>query len=758
MFNVTGYFNEYNDEYTLTTPKTRSIYKTCLMNNKGYAFALNQFGMGETLCKFDFTEKNNIVQDGNRTIYFRDDETNDVWCVAGYPYRSEIDDFKCTHKQSCSVISSVHNGIKVSIRFFIPKDKRCDIQSVTIENLTDEERCISIIPVVQLDLSGYSAPEWCDTHEQTYLTTFKNELNGMYLNSRNPHCAGKPYDAFFSSTTPIHAYSADDRDFFGCQYSLSMPYAVIDGEDLDSKSVARGKTFFALQTKVNLSPKGSFVTDYILGVCVDIEAAKTELCNLKTHEAVEKLYELSSDDDAERRNQIMIETPHAETNYLINYWLKLGLEYNILWRRAPRDNLQFAHAALTFLPNAAKYTIENVMRQQFNDGHLIRRWTPVIERWYGDAPAWLITTACDYLKYTEDYEFLDKVVDYYDFGSGTVWEHLIKGLNRLDSDRGPHNLPLSRFADWNDALTTGIRDENAESVFIAMQLALCFREMSELCRQLGKTNLSEEYTEKYNEISRTINETAWDEEGYYIRSFVCGKPVGSSKCEKGSKIFVNPQSWSIFSGVCPPERIRSVLNAVDKYIDTPVGCRVNYPAYSEYDPLLGRISSQYPGTNENGAVYAHATSFKIYADCLLGLGDRAFRSFLQLLPSNPDNPIEISDAIPYTLSNSCSTGDVCYGKSSNSPWTTGTLAWLFKGVTEGILGVRFAYGGFNVAPAFPSSWDKASITIKRKGTDYIFTIFNNNTGSKKIYVNNILVEDDFVPFTKEKTVNIRVEL
>ncbi len=398
------------------------------------------------------------------------------------------------------------------------------------------------------------------------------------------------------------------------------------------------------------------------------------------------------------------------------------------------------------------------MRQQYNDGHLIRRWTPILERWYGDAPAWLITTTCDYLKYTGDYGFLDEVVDYYDFGSGTVWEHLLKGLNRLDSDRGPHNLPLSRFADWNDALTTGIRDENAESVFIAMQLALSFREMAELSTQLGKKNLCEEYTQKYSELCNTINETAWDDEGYYIRSFVGGKPVGSSKCEKGSKIFVNPQSWSIFSGVCPPERIQSVLDAVDKYIDTPVGCRVNYPAYSEYDPLLGRISSQYPGTNENGAIYAHATSFKIYADCLLGLGDRAFRSYLQLLPSNPDNPIETADALPYTLSNSCSTADVCYGKSSNSPWTTGTLAWLFKSVTEGILGVRYAYGGFNVAPAFPSSWDKASITIKRNGTDYIFKIVNNNSNSKKIYVNDELIDGDFVPFSNAQTVNIKIEL
>ncbi len=98
-----------------------------------------------------------------------------------------------------------------------------------------------------------------------------------------------------------------------------MPYAIVDGEDLDSKSVARGKTFFALQTKVNLLPKKSFVTDYILGVCVDLEGAKAELSDIDSHEVVEELYKAAAEEDIFRRSQIMIETPHEETNYLINY-------------------------------------------------------------------------------------------------------------------------------------------------------------------------------------------------------------------------------------------------------------------------------------------------------------------------------------------------------------------------------------------------------------------------------------------------------
>jgi cellobiose phosphorylase len=398
------------------------------------------------------------------------------------------------------------------------------------------------------------------------------------------------------------------------------------------------------------------------------------------------------------------------------------------------------------------------MTQQFSDGSLVRSWLPLNKTKFSDEPLWLVNTTCDYIKYTEDTEFLEEIVDYLDGGSDTVWVHLLKAVNRVDSDRGPHNIPLSHFADWNDALNTGDADKNAESVFVAMQLAFAFKEMADLSEYLGKKKLSAEFSAKYEALKKTVNDCCWDDEGYYVRSFSHGKPIGSSLCERGAKIFVNPQSWSIISGVCPQERLSSVMAAVDKYIDTPVGCRVNYPAYSEADPALGRISFQYPGTNENGAVYAHATSFKMYADCMLGLGDRAYETYLKLLPSNPNNPPEVADTIPYAISNCCFTADVCYGKSSALPFGTGTQAWLFRTVIEGLLGVRFAYGGFNINPAFPSAWDKAEMTLQRGGANYKFIISNNNTGEKKIYVDGKPADSDFIPFKEAGDVEIRVEL
>ena len=207
MFDTKGYFNKKGDEYTLTTPKSRAPYINCLVNNKGYCFSINQYGSGETLCKFKFTEKNTITNNNERTIFFRDDETNDVWCVGGFPFVSEIEDFKCIHKQSSTVISSVHNGIEVSVRSFVPLDRRCDIQTVTVNNLSGRERKISVFPTIKLLLSGYPAPPWCDSVEQSFVTDFKKEINGLYLDTRNPYTAGKPYNAYLHIVLMTEFYS-----------------------------------------------------------------------------------------------------------------------------------------------------------------------------------------------------------------------------------------------------------------------------------------------------------------------------------------------------------------------------------------------------------------------------------------------------------------------------------------------------------------------------------------------------------------------
>lgn len=743
------HFNTAGDIFTVHTVNKRVNNRSCLMNNVGYGFAVNQYGMGDTFCKYAFTARNTILPEDGRTVYFRDDENGDLWCVGGFPYVSKVEEFSCTHHPSKTVLSSLHEGIRVTLTFFVPKDRRCDITTVEVVNESNRPRKISVIPAYQMQLTGYSAPKFCDSLKQTYCIDYRSELGGLYLDGRNPYTDGMPYNAFLLSTVPADGYSADDREIFGFPFSLSYPYGLIEGKDLDCKPVVAGRTCLLLQHKLSLAPDEAFETDYVLGITESFENALKLTADMKTRQDIKKIYEETAACDLARRSVLSVHTPDRETNLFFNHWLKMGLEWNLLNRRATRDNLQFAHAALWYLPQATRFTLARVMEQQYQDGHTLRMWTPFVTVVYADGPLWLVTCACDYLKYTGDFAFLKEEIPYYDGGSGPAWEHLLRGIRRVMSDRGPHGLALSHFADWNDALNTGDRDPEAESVFVSMQLVLALQEMAELCDHLNETALSAEFRAEHDRLKETINRTCWDSEGYYIRSFANGKPVGAS-CSEGSKIYVNPQSWSIIADICPPERRQAVLDAVDRHLETPIGCKVNTPAYEQYDPSLGRISFQYPGTSENGAIYAHATGFKMYADCLLGLGSRGYQSFKKLLPSNPLN----TDTVPYAISNVCSTTEFCYGKSAVKPFGTGTQAWQFRTVIEGFFGLRFGYDGLFIRPAMPEDWNEATLTLLHGETTYTFTY--RRTGTPCILANGKLLTGEFLPFSHQDAVKIEI--
>lgn len=753
-----GYFNGKGDEYTLLTPKTRAKYLNALVNNKGYMITPDQFGMSETVCVFSMHERCIAVNEEMRekTIYFRDDDTNDVWCVGGFPYVSEIEEYKCTHTGSSTEISSVHNGIKVTVRYFLPLDRMCEVHSIKVENLSGKKRNISAICAIKPLLYGYKAPKFCGTCSQSFISFFDNNINGLYLDARNPYSEGKPYDGFLISTSKVQSYSADPKHMFGQPFSFSLPYAVLAGGDLDSKTIVSMPMFLALHTKFELAEKEKFETDYIFGTTESIDGAKNMLVGLKTHEDVEREFLRVKKSAEERRGKIFIKTPDEEINRHANYWLKMGIEKNIACRRAPRDNLQFANAGTMFVPEAAKKTIKHIMQYQYNDGHTVRNWAPVDETFYADGPAWLVQTACQYIKFTADTAFLDEVVPYFDNGEGTVWDHIMSCVKILDADRGSHGLQLSHFADWNDALNTGIEDKNSESVFVSMQFADNMRDLKELCEFLGKDDLAHEFADKYEKQKKLINDTCFDKEGYYVRSFASGMKIGSSEVETGSKIFVNSQSWSIISGICPPERVQSVLEAVDKYIETPLGCRVNYPAYDKYDKRIGRLSFQYPGTVENGAVYAHATGFKMFADCLLGKGDRAYRSLKKILPEN--HTTDISDSLPYTVSSCYILAKETFDNCGNRHWLTGTISWLYRTIIEGIMGVKPHYTGFYVSPALCSEWKNAEISVVRNSTVYEFKIINNNTGKIDLTVNGEKIDGNFVPYSDAEKIEVIVNI
>lgn len=181
---------------------------------------------------------------------------------------------------------------------------------------------------------------------------------------------------------------------------------------------------------------------------------------------------------------------------------------------------------------------------------------------------------------------------------------------------------------------------------------------------------------------------------------------------------------------------------------------VNFPAYERYDPEIGRISVQVPGTVENGAVYCHATGFKVYADAMLGQGDRALKDILKNLPDSETNPASRSGALPFAMTSSFNTDPGTWGRAGR-PWLTGTQCWVMNTIVEGLLGIRRTYGGLMMKPALPSAWNEASCTLGRENSVYAICI--RRTGTSSVTLDDVLLPDAFVFFAPgEHTVLVTV--
>ena len=750
-----GYFANEGKSYVVTELYTKIPFTNVLYNEKGYLTELTGWGTGTASVKFEDKETCFITPEEGKALYLRNERTGKVWCPGAEPMHSAVDGFQCEHGDGYSIVSSEYEGIHASVRIFVPDHHSCEIWTVELTNKTGESTEISVVPMFKLMMMGYAAPRFGENPFQSYITAFCDEGNMLYFESRNPNTKGKPYDAVLAASERIDFYSGCDRKTLAAPQQLSYPYALLSGQNLDSGTDVGGGglPFMAVQCIQALEPGETKRVDFLFGTCRNKEEGKELVSIVRAKGHVEKEFTDTISRLKEKRERLVVKTPNEKVNYFVNTWLKKGLEYCLRKKDATRDNLQFALGLVYTEPQVVKDTIKLAMRYQYRDGHTVRSWKPLDETYYSDGPFWIVLVTCEYLKFTDDMEFLNETVPYFDGGEATVLEHLKACIGRFDADRGPHDLCLARWADWNDALN--LPDANAESVFVSMAFAWNLKDMTELLEYIGQSDAASEYRDKYEDMKRVINEACWDEKGeYYVRGYSNGKVVGGS-ASKGSVIYANPQTWAILSGVVTEERLPKIMAAVNKYIETDLGCLVNYPAYAEYSPEFGRISYQVPGTTENGAVYCHATAFKINADIQVGDGERAYDDLKKILPDSEANPYNNSGALPYTLTSCYATNPMVWGRTGR-PWLTGSQGWVMRCVVEGLLGIRKTYGGFLFEPAFPKAWDLADCTVERMGTRYHFSV--ERTGTKRMLINERVSDTAFVPFSTENEVHISLTL
>jgi cellobiose phosphorylase len=676
-----------------------------------------------------------LVSYDAKYLYIRDEESGTVFSPWGAPAPQPVTDRYCKYYAAKTEISGTCEGLKATQRVFVPKDYTMEVWTVNIENKTDRPRRISVFASAMFQLTGYDK-EGKYVGKDNYAVVHP-ELGGTFITNRNVFVPTSKYKGYLVAFNNFVGGSGYRDHFFRSEFASGTP-RILYGWNCENKPGYGPDCAGVVQTYIEIPPHASGRVDFLLGQATSIEEVKAVKASLTT-EKLDVLCEEQMEIERKRASAFKVNTGNKNYDGLMNDFVKKQMYSYLINKSGFRDNLQTDCALAMVDYEVAKANFLRALASQYPSGKVIHGFRPLNRLTYSDKPAWILMTAPALIKESGDFSLLEEVVPYFESDeSGTVWDHMLRTMRYLINDTGKHGLCRQHHADWNDGLEATAETGERESVMVTQQLCYGLIEMAELAEILGEREVEKEAKEQYEIFKNRLNEVAWDGE-WYVR-FLCedGYKAGSNANEQG-KILINSQSWSVISQTAIDDRGTRCMDSLEKLLGCEVGYRLVAPAFSKYDPRIGRMSNSMPGHAENGGCYNHAAGFKGVADCILGRAKEAWDTFVKVAPDNPANPVSNSLTEPFSFTNLYSTCEYVYGQSCY-PWRTGTAGWFTMLLVEWILGARRSYKGLIIDPCLTADIPQASITRTFRGAVYEITL--DNTAGRCKGVTSIIVDGE----------------
>lgn len=799
-----GFFDDINQEYVITTPKTPFPWINYLGSNDYYSIISNTSGgysfyKDARLRRLTRYRYNNIPLDSNgKYFYIKDGDT--IWSPAWKPAQTELDSYQCRHGLGYSRFISTKNNIQASLLFFIPNEDSVEIQRLTIENKDFKEKCITLFSFVEWSL--WNALDDM-TNFQRNLSTGEVEIDESVIYHKTEYRERRNHYAFYSVNTQIDGFDTDRESFMGLYNDLKSPNAVIEGASTNSE--AHGWSPVASHSiTITLKPGEKTDLIFLLGYIeneqekkfnsdgtINKDPAKALINRYKTTEAVDLAFKELKLNWQKKTNKLQIKTTDDKLSRMVNIWhpyqsmityqfsrsasyFESGIGRGIGFRDSNQDIAGFAHMD----PQKARQRILDIASTQFEDGGAYHQYQPLTKRGnndiggnFNDDPLWLIFSTTTYIKETGDWSILNEQVPFdNDFSNiAPLFEHLKRSFYHVVNNLGKHNLPLIGRADWNDCLnlncfsnnpddsfqtTENLDGKNAESVLIAGMFVLYGKEFATLCELLSKKDEAIEANKHIEKMVEAINTSAWDGE-WFLRAYDhFDNKIGSHECDEG-KIFIESQGFCIMAGIGVKDgRAQLALESVNKYLACEYGIVLQNPPYSKYYLNLGEISSYPPGYKENAGIFCHNNPWIMIAETKVGNGDRAFDYYTRITPAYLEEISDLHKTEPYVYSQMIAGKDAYRPGEAKNSWLTGTAAWNYYAISQFILGIQPDYAGLKIDPCIPKEWNGYSIIREFRETKYVIEIQNPyhvSRGVLKLIVDDLEIEGNIIPLMEKST-------
>ncbi len=443
-------------------------------------------------------------------------------------------------------------------------------------------------------------------------------------------------------------------------------------------------------------------------------------------------------------SSVEIETPLPALDRLVNVWLPYqALACRLLARCSLyqsggafgfRDQLQDVINLIVLDSSLARNQIIQSCRHQYTDGDVMHWWHELdtgergVRTRCSDDLIWLPWALCEYVEKTGDTALCHESVpwlvshplekgerDRYEQASASpmyssVLEHATKALDLvLGRGCGPHGLLKIGGGDWNDGFSSVGIEGKGESVWLTWFCSEICTSFAALLKKLSVDSEADKYLSASALLSRAADE-AWDGAWYLRGYFDNGKPLGSSKSSQ-CQIDSIAQSFAALCHQADSDKVNTALSsAVSRLFNSDSSTTALFtPPFKGSQPDPGYIQSYGPGFRENGGQYTHAAIWLIMALLRKNRRDEALKLLKALIPELRDT--SVYEAEPFVLAADVYTTPGCPGRAGWS-WYTGAAGWLYRVVTEELLGIKLKNNSLILSPRIPEDWEHCRVRYR----------------------------------------------
>jgi cellobiose phosphorylase len=775
-FNGIGGFTQDGREYVITTTgdsPTPAPWSNILAN-PWFGSVVSESGSAYTWCEnansFRLTPWNDdpISDVSGEAFYIRDDESGRFWSPAPLPVRGPMP-YKTRHGFGYSVFEYSVDGISSQMLMYVAIDAPLKFITFKLRNASGRRRRLSLTAFFELVMG-----ELRQTHSPHIVTEVDPKTNAMLArNAYNTEFAQRV--VFLDCSESKRTVTGDRREFLGRNGSSAHP-ACLSRARLSGRVGAALDPCAAMQVTVDLADGQEREIAFTFGTGRDASDTRNLVNRFRGIEPARAALQAVNNFWNRTLGVVHLETPDQSLNFLANGWLLYQVLACRVWGRSGfyqsggafgfRDQLQDVMALVHAQPAVLREQILRCASRQFREGDVQHWWHPPqgrgVRTKISDDYLWLPYATCRYVTALGDTGILDEQAafldgrllkpeedSYYDLParsdeSATVYEHCVRAIKH-GLRFGGHGLPLIGCGDWNDGMNLVGEQGKGESVWLAFFLYDVLMQFGDLASRRNDQTITELCRTQAEQLRKNIQEHAWDGNWYLRAYFDSGQPLGSASNAE-CRIDSLPQSWSVLSKAGDPARSQQGLTAINQQlVKRDIGIIELFdPPFDKSDLNPGYVKGYVPGVRENGGQYTHAAIWTVMAFASAGDSERAWELFRMIDPihhGDTAGAIAKYKVEPYVIAADVYANPQHRGRGGWT-WYTGSAGWMYRLITESLLGIHLEVDRLRFAPCLPSDWRSFKIHYRYRETFYHITV--TNSGGGKV-VNRLIADGTAQP-------------